>query len=120
MVAESHLQNVAVSSLSLKTTGILRFLVRDSRSKIKNSSQVFTQATTRRTTVEQLFRVETCILCAGFTKLFRELYGRPFSFTCQEYLASAIFAQGTPLLYDACSFNHCTVGSMNVEEKIDG
>ena len=27
-------------------------------------------------------------------------------FTCQKYFASAIFAQGTPPLYGACSFNY--------------
>ena len=45
-----------------------------------------------------------CIFCAVFSKLFRELFGRPF-FTCQKYFVSAIFAQGTPLLYGACLFN---------------
>ena len=48
-----------------------------------------------------------CIFCAVFFKLFSELFGRPF-FTCQKYFASAIFAQGTPLLYGACSFKLCT------------
>ena len=50
------------------------------------------------------------IFFAVFSKLFRELSRRP---SCQKYFASAIFAQGTPLLYGACSFKllMCCEGS---------
>ena len=47
--------------------------------------------------------------CAYFVLFFQscsESYMGGHYFTCQKYFASAIFAQGTPLLYGACSFNH--------------
>ena len=45
LVAEMLLQNVAVSSLALETTGIHQFLVRYLDLKKKQLSQVFTRAT---------------------------------------------------------------------------
>ena len=57
LVAESRLQNVAVSSLGLETTGIHRFLVRDLKSK-KNSCHRY---------LLKLLRVGLCIFCAGFS-----------------------------------------------------
>ena len=42
-------------------------------------------------------------LCKFFSKLFRELFGRPFLYMSKN-LASAIFAEGIPLLYSAYSF----------------
>ena len=47
--------------------------------------------------------------CAYFVLFFlscSESYLGGHFFTCQKYFASAIFAQGTPLLYSACSFKH--------------
>ena len=43
-----------------------------------------------------------------FFKVVQRAIRTAIFFTCQKYFASTIFAQGTPLLYGACSFKQVT------------